>query len=971
MEKGPKLQLNLESCISPEQIVDYLCQVVKDDDLGLLRYGSFTPSIYDSAWLSMVYKQTDDGLQWLFPECLNYILNLQDGNGTWPAYVTPIDGILNTAASLLALLTRREHVPGTDEENNLSLRITRAKYGLEGLLIAWDVNATDQVAFEVIIPSLLVQISRFNITFDFPGQCHLQELNRLKRKRICPELLYAKRQTTLLHSLEALVGVVDFDRVAHHCTAESGILSSPASTAAYLIHTSSWDARGEFYLQRVVNEAGDKHGGVPSAYPTAIFEISWAISTLFMSVNRSGLGTKSSMQRLTQLFKSLLAGQDGLVGFTPGILPDADDTARVLLMLNPVGVGVDCAPMVKKFRLGSCFKTYDFERNPSFSANCNVLLALILSKTAKSYAAEIGATMDYLLDLWRTGDVSDKWNASPYYTFMLLSSAFVEALWQYDSGELRHVGTHVLVREIAMCLCQILSRTLSQQSANGSWDDSLEVTSYGVLTLSQLERLPFGLSLSKDILQKAINRGREYIRSHQHDIAKPQRHDYVWIEKSSYASHLLRKVYCVAALNASVEPIAYTVDLAQLFQLPSTAGKLKSLLQGTPLVDKSTIASLDLALIEASLWSMHLKERKHEVFPSLQGQTGQDWHLDLTPAIFTACNAIGGTPLSPGVLWDMILLSTLIYQTDELMESVVSRLPAGTLEVLEKRLKFECYPHTEPKMVCDISNSARCMFPEDLRNKTHIIANGVSDPYTAEVQASLESSSFLNSIVDTLRKFIKHVLRHPRVLATSTLIQLELANELFSFLSAHIHHVADSCKLQQKQCVSNTTYHKWVSSTAADDTSCPMAALFFLCLSGEEGAVCFEDSPQSRYVSRSVIRHLATMCRQQNDYGSAIRDTDEGNLNSLNFPEFSPPASISSEDPEPVRKYPTQAMKDQLLVIAKVERAYVHLGLRLLEQLDTVPEQVLASFKVFINVTDLFGQVYLRKDLSNRVQPTV
>ncbi|GKZ51661.1 hypothetical protein AbraIFM66951_006627 [Aspergillus brasiliensis] len=940
MENVTELNLSLESCTSPEDIIDYLCQVVKDDELGLSKYGSFTPSIYDSAWLSMIYRKIDGRLQWLFPQCFSYVVNLQDGNGTWPAYLTAVDGILNTAASLLALLIRKEHVPGTEEEKDLSLRITRAKDGLQSLLMAWDVNASDQVAFEVIIPSLLVQISRFNIDFDFPGHCHLDRLNQLKRKRICPELLYSKRQTTLLHSLEALVGVLDFDRVTHHCTAESGILSSPASTAAYLIHTSTWDARAEAYLQRVVNEAGDKHGGVPSAYPTAVFEISWALSTLFMSIYPPGSGTTEKLQGVIQLFESLLSRQHGLVGFAPGILPDADDTARVLITLNSVGSEADCTPMVKRFRSGAYFKTYDFERNPSFSANW-----------AKSYAMEIGATVDYLLDLWRTGNVSDKWNTSPHYTSMLLSSAFVQVISQYEAGELGDFGGQVL------------------QNDNGSWDNSLEVTSYGVLTLSQLERLPFDRSLSKKPIQRAMSRGREYIKNHQHDITEPHSHDYVWIEKSSYSSQLLNKTYCIAALNASSEPIAYTTELARLFQPPSTVGKLKTLLQGIPLVSEAAVFSLDLVLIEASLWSMQLKALKHDVFPPIQRECGQDWYLDLIPVIFTTCNQIGRTPLPSNALWDMIFLSMLIYQTDELMDSVVSRLPTGALEVLEQRLKLECHLHTAPDLALDPSHSARCTGFEGLRSTAHLVFHSESNSYAAEVQASLEPSSSLNGIIDALCKFIRHVLQHPRVLAASHIIQLELADELYNFLSAHIRHIVDNCKLQQRQGISNTNYHKWVRSTAADDTSCPMAALFFLCLISEDGAMPFEDSPQSRYVSRSVIRHLAIMCRQQNDYGSAIRDIDEGNLNSMNFPEFSMPVSVSNNDPEPLMKYPTQAMKDQLLAIAEVENAYVHLGLSLLEQSNTIPKPVLASFKVFVDVTNLFGQVYLKKDLSNRVHP--
>ncbi|KAH8429121.1 uncharacterized protein LDX57_006791 [Aspergillus melleus] len=68
-----------------------------------------------------------------------------------------------------------------------------------------------------------------------------------------------------------------------------------------------------------------------------------------------------------------LESQNGVAGFASGGLADAGDTARALMTLEFFGVDVDFVPMIEYFRSGLCFKTSDLERNPSFSANCNVL----------------------------------------------------------------------------------------------------------------------------------------------------------------------------------------------------------------------------------------------------------------------------------------------------------------------------------------------------------------------------------------------------------------------------------------------------------------------------------------------------------------------------------------------------------------------------------------------------------------------
>jgi hypothetical protein len=278
MDAERRETLTLEQCSSPSDLVKYLCRLAQNDQ-DLRRFGTFSPCVYDTAWLSMIYRKEDDHIIWLFPECFEYVLAHQLEDGTWPAYASTVDGILNTLAALLALLTRRGLTEQrSTAETNLSRRIEDTTSGLQSLLQKWNVDESDQVGFEVLIPSLLGQISLFGMHFEFPGQQRLMQLNARKLERFQPELVYSKHQTTLLHSLEALVGMVDFDQVRHHCSEETGIMGSPASTAAYLMNCSSWDHRAETYLRRAV-EAFRHLGGVPSAYPTCIFEISWVRRT--------------------------------------------------------------------------------------------------------------------------------------------------------------------------------------------------------------------------------------------------------------------------------------------------------------------------------------------------------------------------------------------------------------------------------------------------------------------------------------------------------------------------------------------------------------------------------------------------------------------------------------------------------------------------------------------------------------------
>ena len=103
-----------------------------------------------------------------------------------------------------------------------------------------------------------------------------------------------------------------------------------------------------------------------------------------------------------------------------------------------------------------------------------------------------------------------------------------------------------------------------------------------------------------------------------------------------------------------------------------------------------------------------------------------------------------------------------------------------------------------------------------------------------------------------------------------------------------------------------------------------------------------------------------------NDYGSLARDTDEQNLNSVNFPEFhlkSRSRARASEETWDERA------KSNLLWIADYERQGLQVALALLAaELGDAQQPTVEAVKLFINVTDLYGQIYVLRDIGTRTK---
>ena len=225
----------------------------------------------------MISKKVDDKHYWLFPESFRYLLNEQKEDGGWEAHGSADDDILNSLAALLAMKRHgNDNIFASLEATlDITTRTLNATTFIQERLQHWTLAANTSVGFEILVPALLSMLEQENVVFKFPGKDDLTALNEKKLKTIELRILYGDRKTTLLRSLEAFVGKLNFDRIQHHKTFGS-MMGSPASTAAYLMNRSAWDEDAEDYLRNAIsNSTSAGEGSLPSVYPSNIFELTW------------------------------------------------------------------------------------------------------------------------------------------------------------------------------------------------------------------------------------------------------------------------------------------------------------------------------------------------------------------------------------------------------------------------------------------------------------------------------------------------------------------------------------------------------------------------------------------------------------------------------------------------------------------------------------------------------------------------
>ena len=202
-------------------------------------FSSFSTTIYDTPWVAMVSKDFHGEKRWLFPQRFEYLLAHQTDEGGWESYASEVDGIPNTMAAFLALKLHADtpQYPECLLPDDIGTRLFRASVALQNMLNEWGIEVCIHVGFEILVPSLLKLLQEQGLSFTIPDEGALMALNRKKLANFDPQMLYQKTCTTMIHSLEAFLDRIDFDKIGHHKVGRS-MMGSPASTATYLMRTS-------------------------------------------------------------------------------------------------------------------------------------------------------------------------------------------------------------------------------------------------------------------------------------------------------------------------------------------------------------------------------------------------------------------------------------------------------------------------------------------------------------------------------------------------------------------------------------------------------------------------------------------------------------------------------------------------------------------------------------------------------------
>lgn len=552
------------------------------------------------------------------------------------------------------------------------------------------------------------------------------------------------------------------------------------------------------------------------------------------------------------------------------------------------------------------------------------------------------------------------------YPSVLIVEAFTELLALAEQGGVE-LGQELLSR-VAVTLFQACLRTLLGQKENGSWNGSTEETAYGVIVLTEARQFALFDHLQQPLVS-AIERGVAFIQSNK--VRAPS---HIWIEKVNYASPHLTDCYALAALKAASKPAGRKVGSGFVSIPSSSMHKRVKLFQLTPLFSTAPEWQIWASVLEASLFQPLLRARRLNIFPRKDME--EDRYFDIIPFTWTACNNRNGTFASTSFIYEMMIISFLNYQADEFMEAVAGRTYAGREDIL--RQVIDATFLTKDTKINGYANG-------HINTTSNGTVSAINLNSGNDTNGNVHHIQYLEyeKVIGPLSKFVAYVSNNSSILAASPWDRESMRRELRNYLHAHVTQSIDNARFglqpQSEEFYSNATdtFFRWVRTTSADHTSCPYSFSFVSCLLGamNGGRECFS-TVSEKYLASAMCRHLATMCRMYNDFGSVARDRAERNLNSVNFPEFETPSgtgpAVNAKD----------AKKTALFELAEYERSCLDAALRQLSEkssgsrdshsfeAETVKERQIAIWRMFCDVTDLYGQIYVVRDIaSGMVKP--
>ncbi|GFF50386.1 copalyl diphosphate synthase [Aspergillus udagawae] len=853
--------------------------------------GTMTGNIYDTAWISMVKKSTEGGSVWAFPAAFQAILQEQRPCGSWSGTTSELDSIVSTLTALLALQKHAENCCET-ELQDLHSRILKAKQflqtalkGLDGLLA----TCTLSVGLELRLPAILDLLESEGHTFDF-DRTYLTKFQSKKLSKINLETIFNGPQSSLLHSLEAVIGKVDIEALRHQKVLGS-MLASPSATAAYLMYHPVWDDEAEEYIRHAIsNGAGRGSGLVAAGYPTTVFEWAWVTSNLL----RHGFETSSRLIQIGNQVEDEIQKQ-GLVGFVPKACADADDTAKALVALMLQGTRYSPQALVDRFERENHFATYLHETHTSVSTNSNVLTALVLLSTDGHYQPQIEKCTRYLCEAWFNCDglLKDKWNISPYYPTMLMCEALMSYIQRWSEGHLAALPDKLMRFQLPLTLFQSLIRTLHTQNQDGSWgsSNSAEETAYAILILKSVTCFSFTEMIAARV-KTAISKGLEFI------LTRSQRSptdDQLWLDKTLYAIPTVSDSYIMAAVQAE-ETINKLAEIpSKLVNISTiTVYKMTEYFSQLPSQTQTPKWVIQASAIEAILLSDSLKTL--DVFST--GRRLGEKYIKFAACFWTlANNSSPGCLLSTRVIYSMAELSIGLFQEDDLMERSLASLPDSAIPMIVDYIDKLCHETN----LCKDHSLHQCLDEDNISNmdeealhRVKAVRQNIDLWFRFVLDENLTRNTSSSDRLD-LQQEVK--------MATLAATQRARANRALS--NGCGHSDAEHITVRSGQ-----NFYTWLHTSAVHDVKSAVVSKALICKIGNGGDVFI--TAKERYLAERLWRQMSVEGRLWNDVGSIERDRLTSNLNSVNFPEFSSPQSLKLDGD----------VRTQLLQLAEYEHKY-------------------------------------------------
>ncbi|UPL02961.1 hypothetical protein LCI18_013895 [Fusarium solani-melongenae] len=534
---------------------------------------------------------------------------------------------------------------------------------------------------------------------------------------------------------------------------------------------------------------------------------------------------------------------------------------------------------------------------------------------------------------------------------MLLVEAFTDLLRFFDSGDFSGIIDENWRCRVGLSLFQACLRIMLEQSENGSWGGFREQTCYALLALAQARRVCLFNEIQAE-LQSCIERGSRWLKScslHSQDLT--------WTSKTAYEVAFVAEAYKLAALRAALpnnSPGTIGHSLNSVYVSADLERQI-GLVRKTALFSSLEEWQVRSSMIESSFFVPLLQAQRLEIYPRDNASLSEDRYLSIIPFTWVGCKNRSLVFASTSWLYDMMLLSLLGYQTDEFMKAVIGPLfrEGGKLhEVIDHIIDST------------ISGSAQS---ESGRKDELDDFSVVEKANGHDTSGHHKTALVLEEIKAPLARFANHVLNHEAVLRSSRWDRENLHQEFRAFMHAHATQLEDNAIFAQQQDGDTFTsptqsYYEWVCTTGGNHVACAYSFAFSNCLisaSLGRGKEMFPTVTQ-KYLATAVTRHLTTMCRMYNDFGSMARDSAERNINSMHFPEFSPSNNTSNNG--------IDTRKQRLIELAEYEHACLIQTLEKLTCINSNEVGKLRIVRLFCDVTDLYDQLYVIKDLSSRLK---